>query len=147
MFSLKSLACGTLLTLFGLNSFGASFAASDIRVYEPETRAPRTGRVHLEQVRLSTAENDLAKRTTAPDIAAYLKQAEIQASQALRAHAGAATVMVHFTCVPGRCEVGTLSRGELSTAVLQDLQRRMVAIAPLKTTDTVQFSAQFDVQP
>lgn len=115
------------------------------KTYEPETRAPREGRVNLEDIRLLTDQHVIAQRTTVEQVAAFVEQAKAVARRTLAGSPAKAMVLVQFNCTSMGCEVRLAHQGKVAEDVLKSAYDAFAAIPALKTTGLVSFQVSFSV--
>ena len=116
--------------------------------YAPDTPAPpSTEKVDLENVRLLQDQEEMAARTSVPDLAAFIKVAQAAASGVFAHYDKAASLLVQFTCTPGKHVVQLASQGEPPRELLEAYYDKLVALEPLKVSGEVKFQFLLKVRP
>jgi hypothetical protein len=118
------------------------------KTYAPDTPAPpSTEKVDLENVRLLQDQEEMAARTSVPDLAAFIKVAQAAASGVFAHYDKAASLLVQFTCTPGKHVVQIASQGKPPQELLEAYYDKLVALEPLKVSGEVKFQFLLKVSP
>jgi hypothetical protein len=118
------------------------------KTYAPDTPAPpSTKKVDLENVRLLQDQEEMAARTSVPDLAAFIKVAQVAASAVFAHYDKAASLLVQFTCTPGKHVVQIASQGEPPQELLEAYYDKLAALEPLKVSGEVKFQFLLKVRP
>lgn len=114
----------------------------------PRVAEPQSNRVKTEEVRLLTADADLAIRTTADDLAVFCKAVERCAAAALAASLGAFKVLVQFHCTCSGHQIQMAHQGDATPELLQKLSDSLAQLPklPVRQAD-VTFQVQIAVSP
>ena len=116
--------------------------------YAPDTPAsPSTEKVDLENVRLLQDQEEMAARTSVPDLVAFIKLAQAAASGVFARYDKAASLLVQFTCTPGKHVVQIASQGEPPQQLLGAYYDKLAALEPLKVSGEVKFQFLLKVRP
>ena len=108
---------------------------------------PTQEKVSLEGVRLLQSEEEIAARTSANQLATFVKLAQSAASEVFSAYNKPAELSVQFTCTPGNCAPRVASKGEPPDELLQAYYDRLKRLEPIVTSGEVKFEFTLKVQP
>lgn len=118
------------------------------RSYSPDTPAqPSTQKVDLENVRLLQDQNEMAARTSVPDLAAFIQRAQAAAAAVFARYDKAAALLVQFTCTPGKHVVQIASQGKPPQELMEAYYDKLAALEPLKVSGEVKFQFLLNVRP
>jgi hypothetical protein len=118
--------------------------------YKPESPAkPLPGqKVILRQVRLLTAQDELASRTSAEELGAFIKAAQASATAALTNNNERFTLLVQFKCTPRGHEVQMAHNGAAKQEVLQQVYDAFGKLSKLQMKEgEANFQMELDVVP
>ena len=103
------------------------------KTYSPDS--PRDteekSRIHTGGIRLLTAQNDIAARTSVKSLAAFAKEAEKAAQESLGSVTTESTVLAQFTCTPTEHTVELAHQGAVTEDALQTFYDRLLALDKL----------------
>lgn len=108
---------------------------------------PSADTVSLDSVRLLQAEQEIASRTTVAELGSFIKHAEASASEIFSHYEKPATLLVQFTCTPGKQVVEIAAQGEPPQDLLQAYYDKLGNLKPLRVSDEVKFQLTIKVTP
>lgn len=116
---------------------------------QPSGEGDREGKkVKTESLRLLTAQEDIAARTTVQDLATFCKDVERIADQNLGSCDRGFKLLVQFKCTPSGHEIQLAHQGDGSHELLQAFHDALKGMKPLTVhQDEVAFQFEMDVQP
>jgi hypothetical protein len=118
------------------------------QTYSPEGGVhPSADRVVLDSVRLLQAQEEIQSRTAVEDLASFIKLAQFSASEVFSHYEKPATLLVQFTCTPGKHIVDIASQGEPPQDLLQTYYDKLKNLKPLRVSDEVKFQLTIKVKP
>jgi hypothetical protein len=120
------------------------------KTYQPKVPRPdEPGRkVKTGQLRLLTSEADLEARTTAAEVAAFLREAERLADESFGKSGRQFRVMVQFNCQPAGHEVKLAHQGDAPRELLQAYYAALTAAKKLPVKEgEVSFQLELSVSP
>ena len=104
-------------------------------------------KVSIAGVRLLQSQDEIASRTTAQELAAFLDQAHKAAAEVFASYAKPAVIMVQFTCVPGKCPPTIAYQNDPPQELLQAYYDKLARLPPLQVSGEVKFQFTLQVQP
>jgi hypothetical protein len=125
-------------------------APSGWKTYHPEQPTPDAPgtKVKTDQVRLLTAETDIAARTTGDDLATFVKEVQRLSEEKLGKLGRELKVLVQFDCTPEGHTVKLAHQGEASQELLQGYQDALQAVKKLPVKEgSVAFQVEMTVRP
>ena len=119
------------------------------QTYSPEGGVHSSAdKVALDSVRLLQAQQEIQSRTTIEEeLGSFIKLAEFSASEVFSHYEKPATLLVQFTCTPGRHVVEIASQGEPPQDLLQAYYDKLKNLKPLRVSDEVKFQLTIKVKP
>ena len=120
------------------------------KTYRPEQPAPQVPgtKVKTDQIRLLTAEADIATRTTVADLATFIKEVQRLSEEKLGKLGRELKVLVQFDCTPEGHTVKLAFHGEASKELLKGYQDALQAVKKLPVKEgSVAFQVEMTVQP
>ena len=118
------------------------------QTYSPEGGVrPTADKVVLDNVRLLQAQAEIANRTTVEELASFIKLVELSATEVFSHYDKAATLLVQFTCTPGKHVVDIAFQGKPPEDLLQAYYDRLKNLKPLNVSDEVRFQLTINVKP
>jgi len=123
-----------------------------LRLYLPDQPPPKTDAnrpVHLDHIRLLTAEDDIAKRMTVEDFAKFSKDFEKIADEVLGKCETRCKVLVQFRCTPtGHTVTIRHQPKDVDEKPLKDMYKALAKMDKLPVKEeTVEFQIQLTVAP
>ncbi len=118
--------------------------------YQPNVprMAEESARIHNNGVRLLTAQNEIAERTSVESLAAFIKRAETSAQTALVDVTEKATIVAQFACSPGTHQVQLAHQGNVTQNQLQSFYDSLLTVEPMPVTSgEVSFQLTIQVDP
>jgi len=119
--------------------------------YQPGSRpvADQKGKkVRTEQIRLLTAQDDIATRTTVEDLVAFCKEVERRAELSLSKSEREFKVLIQFQCTPAGHKFQMAHQGDASQELLQGLHDSLVKMPKLSVRQAdVTFQVEVTVSP
>ena len=103
-------------------------------------------KVGLDNVRLLQAQQDFQTRTSIEEFAAFIKAAQSLASQVFSHYEKAATILVQFTCTPGKHVVEIATQGDPPDDLLQAYYDELKILKPLRVSDELKFQFTLNVK-
>jgi hypothetical protein len=126
-------------------------AAQGWETYKPEgqtSKSSKQEKVTIDHIRLMTAQSDIAARTSADDMAIYIKEVERIAVPLLSATKKPYQLLVQFDCTPLKDKIKMAFQGEADTKALQTLSDALKKVKKLPVkSDEVSFQIQFTISP
>jgi hypothetical protein len=108
---------------------------------------PTDEKVSLDLVRLLQSQDEIASRTTATELAAFIDRAHKAAIETFAAYAKPAVLMVQFTCVPKECTARIAYQDDPPQELLQTYYDKLKRLEPLRTSGEVKFQFTLKVRP
>jgi len=117
-------------------------------VYHPDGDEKRTPeKVRLDDVRLLQDQDELASRTTAQELAAFIDAAHQAAAEVFSSSPVPTVLQVLFTCMPGKCPPSIAYQGAPPRELLQAYYNKLKELPPLRCSGEVKFQFTLSVQP
>lgn len=108
--------------------------------YSPESRTLEANKkIRILNIRLLQGDDEMAARTTAEDLAVFIKSANEVAIQVFSSYDGQAVLMTQFTCQPDKCEAKISSSGNPPHELLQSYDKKLGELPPAKVCGQVKF--------
>ena len=118
------------------------------QTYHPDGGVkPTAEKVYLDGVRLLQGQDEMAARTSAQDLAAFIDLAHQTAAQVFASYPKPAVLLVQFTCVPGKCPATIAYQGEPPQRLLQAYHDKLGQLQPLRCSGEVSFQFTLKVRP
>jgi hypothetical protein len=118
------------------------------KTYSPEEPVqPSAEKVALDHVRLLQNQEEIAARTTVEELTSFTKLAEAAASEVFFQYEKPASLLVQFTCTPGKHVVEIASEGEPPQDLLQAYYDKLIKMKPLRVSGEVKFQLMLKVKP
>jgi len=128
----------------------AYVAQSGWKTYEPETPKPAVPgqKVKSNNIRLLTSEEEIAARTTVPELVAYIQEADRIGIETLGKSNSPFRLTVQFHCKPIGHEIKMAHVGEAPKESLEKLYDALLAAPKLPVKDgEVAFQLEFVITP
>jgi len=117
-------------------------------VYTPDGGVKPTGEnVQLDGVRLLQSQDEIASRTSAPELAAFIDVAHKAAAEVFAAYDKPTVLLVQFTCAPGTCPAQIAYQGDPPQELLQAYHDKLGQLQPLRCSGEVRFQFTLRVRP
>jgi hypothetical protein len=118
------------------------------QAYRPDGGVRSTAeKVSLDSVRLLQSQDELASRTSVPDLAAFIGLARQAAAEVFVSYLEPAVLLVQFTCVPGKCPAAIAYQGDPPQDLLQAYYDKLGQLQPLRCSGEVRFQFTLQVRP
>ena len=108
---------------------------------------PSAEKVYLESVRLLQSQDEIASRTSAQELAAFIDLAHKAAAEVFASYVKPAVLLVQFTCVPGKCPPSIAYQGDPPQELLRAYYEKLRELQPLRCSGEVKFQFSLRVQP
>jgi hypothetical protein len=116
--------------------------------YSPEGGVKSsTDKVALESVRLLQSQDEIGVRTSAEELSAFIKLAQSVAAEVFARYEKPATLMIQFTCSPGKHVVQLAAQGDPPQDLLQAYYDGLTKVKPLNVSAEVKFQFTLTVKP
>ena len=131
---------------------GKNYVAKDgWETYEPqgETNAESSSeRIKTAELRLLTTQDQIAERTSVESLATFAKMIEKSAQEAFDTASEKSTVLVQFSCTPGKHDVKLAHQGDVAQELLQNYYDRLQQLEVLPVSaGEVSFQLTIQIAP
>ena len=101
----------------------------------------------LDGIRLLQAQDEIAARTTAEKLAAFIESARAAGDDIFVGHEEPANLLVQFRSVPGSHTVDVSYQGKINQALLKAYYDKLVSLRALETSGEVLFQFGIKIAP